>query len=313
MYDKGIADRKVVDVLADETKTTSIIRYYNEPDLRDFLEPLSFDKKWNVLEEVGNNISYFNRFKQDSDLLEGWIRYRYEPNFNTAFSNLSNNEAELFRFLQKYGGMPDEAFKNLKLSYEKITVENKFKQLLDFPDATQDIAYFNKRRAEMLPPDFIDSRRKNMLNIEEVDGAIDLELSYNLDLVPSLKHQAGDFIHIVTGRSYDHMGIPFDFPLKVANSNNPNVFYTNWLGYYDIISKEGKGYLNSIAEHFEKISNPKDGLPSLNTVVINYKHFEELSTSFGKPSNHLKNLTDQFLQQNFASYISTNKLIKLNY
>ncbi len=62
------------------------------------MEPLEFKIKWKVLDEVGNNISYYNRFVQDSDLLKGFIRYRYEPNLIETFTILSKpeNEAKLF-------------------------------------------------------------------------------------------------------------------------------------------------------------------------------------------------------------------------
>lgn len=77
---------------------------------------MEFKNKWKVLDEVGNNISYYNRFVQDSDLLKGFIRYRYEPNLIETFTILSKpeNEAKLFDFLKRYGNTSDEGFKMIK-------------------------------------------------------------------------------------------------------------------------------------------------------------------------------------------------------
>jgi hypothetical protein len=130
-------------------------------------------------------------------LLGGWIRYRYEPNFINVFLDLSANEASLFKFLQNYWNISDEAFKNLKLSSVhngkvKVTVKDKFERLLEYPDASHDVAYFNKRRAKMLPPEFKEARNGSLIRLHEVDNAIELELHLATELRSSLKGEPGD-------------------------------------------------------------------------------------------------------------------------
>ncbi len=114
---------------------------------------MEFKNKWKVLDEVGNNISYYNKFVQDSDLLKGFIRYRYEPNLIETFTILSKpeNEAKLFDFLKRYGNTSDEGFNMIK-SNPNVHID----RLLEYPEATHHIEYFNIRRAEMLPPNFKD-------------------------------------------------------------------------------------------------------------------------------------------------------------
>jgi len=105
------------------------------------------------------------------------------------------------------------------------------------------------------------------------------------------------------------MGIPYDLPSKFIGKTpvEKQKLYDVWLGNFDPISGKGEGHLNSIAQHFEKINK----IPPLDFVVIDYKYLDELSLSFNKPSNHLRNITDQFISQHFNSY-NTN-LIKINY
>ncbi|MDF0720562.1 hypothetical protein P0M11_11190 [Kaistella sp. PBT33-4] len=286
-------ERKLLAYLESSTLSNSLIRYYDEDNLKSVLEKLTADRRQKILEEVGNNISYFNRFKQDSDLLEGWIRYRYEPNFKAAFSNLSANEVELFRFLQKYGDIPNDAFNNLKLPYENVTVENKFKQLLDFPDATHDIAYFNKRRAEMLPPDFADIATKNIYRVHEVDSIIQLELQFGGVAKASLSHQAGDVIMLggsLHGKSLDPMGIP----QSAVNA---------WQGNYAI---QLERFEKAIDKHFKKIHTPDPGKPSLDKVVIDFNNMDQINPN-------LKQHVLDYIQINHQQYDNSNYLIKLNF
>ncbi|MDF0720557.1 hypothetical protein P0M11_11165 [Kaistella sp. PBT33-4] len=294
-------ERKLLPYLESSTLTNSLIRYHDESNLKSVLEKLSTNRRQEILEEVGNNISYFNRFKQDSDLLEGWIRYRYEPNLKTAFSNLSTNEAELFRFLQKYGDIPHDAFKNLKLPYEQIAVEDKFKRLLDYSDATQEIAYFNKRRDEMLPPDFVDIATKKMYRVHEVDSIIQLELQFGGVAKASLSHQAGDVVMLggtLHGKSLDPMGIP---------QSAVNAWQQKFTKNFNKFKK------NAIDGHFAKISSPLPGNPALDRVVIDYKNMDEISIAIGQNSDYLKIQVDSYIQANFSQYDNSNFLIKLNY
>lgn len=71
------------------------------------------------------------------------------------------------------------------------------------------------------------------------------------------------------------------------------------------------GTLAPAGAHYEKIYLPKNGKPALDYIVIDYKHFDEISIVIGQQPNYLKNQIDQFVIQNFNQY--TNQLIKLNY
>jgi hypothetical protein len=69
--------------------------------------------------------------------------------------------------------------------------------------------------------------------------------------------------------------------------------------------------MGPIYAHCQKIYLPKKGKPSLDYIVIDYKHFDGIPIVIGQQPNYLKNQIDQFIIQNFNQY--RNQLIKLNY
>ena len=135
----------------------------------------------------------------------------------------------------------------------------------------------------------------------------------NFPLRASLIDEAGDIIMqggILDRMSLDPLGIKFDLPQKMAQQQDINRFYNNWLGAY-VSDQKSSGFLGSIHAHFEKIYLPKNGKPPLDYIVIDYKYFDEISTAIEQQPYYLKNQIDQFIIQNFNQY--TNQLIKLNY
>lgn len=254
--------------------------------MRTILEPLDSVKRWKILNEVGNNISYYNKFVQDSNLLEGWIRYRYEPNIINDFLNLSQDEIKLFTFLRRYGKTSAKGFNNIKSKPKEY-----IKHLLDYPEATHHIEYFNTRRAEMLPPNFKEADKGEFFNLHEIDNFIEVEIAYGGKARASLKTEAGDIIMesgSLPGQSLD--------PLGLASEAIPA-----WTNKFNRNFKDFKG---SIDRHFGKISNPK-GRPQLDKVVIDYKYMDEI-----KPT--LKQDILSYIQTKHPNYIEDH-LIKLNF
>ncbi|PBI84724.1 hypothetical protein BSF41_40520 [Flavobacterium sp. ACN2] len=165
----------------------------------------------------------------------------------------------------------------------------------------------------MLPPNFKDIATKGPYRIHETDSFIKLEIQSNGVARASLIDEAGDIIMqggSLNGKSLDPLGIKFDLPQKMAQQQDINRFYNNWLGVY-VPDQKSSGFLGSIHTHYEKIYLPKNGKPALDYIVIDYKHFDEISIVIGQQPTYLKNQIDQFVIQNFNQY--TNQLIKLNY
>lgn len=299
-------------ILTKQEKVDAIVRYYtsSNPNLRTILEPIDFGKRWKILNEVGNNISYYNKFGQDSNLLEGWIRYRYEPKIINDFLNLSQDEIKLFTFLRRYGKTSAKGFNNIKSKPKEY-----IKHLLDYPEAAHHIDYYNTRRAEILPPDYLDIATKKPCRTHETDSFIELELTIGGKSRTSLSNEAGDIIMqggSLNGKSLDPLGIRYDLSQKISQQQDIMRFYTNWLGEY-IPNQESKGFLGSIDKHFRKITNPIVGKPALDVVVIDYKYFDEISIAIGQSPNYLRQQIDLFIITNFSQYNNSNFLIKLNY
>lgn len=309
LFDKNIMDRQIIDFVLSEKRTTAILRYYDEPGgLRNTLEPLTFEKRVKFLDEMGEiSQPNFNRLLNNSDLTNQWLRYYDDLVLREEFKALGENG--MITFIEKYGNIPEEAFTNIKYK-----PKDHIKHLMDFPDATHNIAYFNKRRAEMLPPPFKDADVGSIYGIQEIDSFIELELQFNGIVRPSLRNEAGDIIMQggnLNGLSLDPMGIKNNIPQLIELKGNQ--FYQNWLGNIGQGQVERKGFLGSIQTHFEKIYNPKNGRPPLDRVVIDYKYFDEISQAIGEDPIYFRNLIDTFISSNFSQYNNSSFLIKLNY
>lgn len=288
LRNNNIVEAGNLNVISNPQLVNGFLRYYAETDVRIILGGLDETKRLELIGEVGNNIGLFNIFKNDTDLLQSWIRYRFEPNLTKEFKALSETDA--LSLVRRYGNCSDLGFRMIR-SYPKASIE----RLLKYPEATHHIDYFNTRRAEMLPDNFRDGKTKNMIRLHEVDNYIELELKLNKRLRASLKSEAGDLIDDITDLSYDTMGIPHDVIRSWTSNGLESVNY-----YFE-------KFLESIDGHFDKINK----IPPLDYVAIDYKYFDEISSAINQPPNYLKNQIDQHIIQNHNGQI--NKLIKLNY
>lgn len=326
LFDMAIKDRKNIEIITDQAKYGIIKEYYSEPLLRDILEPLDYSKRWIVLTDANiitgaNSLTLFNAFKNDTDILEGWIRYHLDSDLTMAFKSMAtpNDVSKMITLSKRYGKVSNYGFKMIKTSSlgasgKIMTAEEKMKRLLDFPEATHNIDYFNNRRAEMLPSDFEDSATGGVYRLHETDSFIQLEIVYGGKCRPSVANEAGDIVmqgtSTLTGKSLDPLGITHKHSQLIQEKGQ--AFFDKWLGEY-VPNEKSKGFLGSIHSHFEKIYLPKDGKNILDRVVIDYKYFDEVSIVLGQSPNYLRHQIDQFVETNFHQYNNNNYLIKLNY
>jgi len=312
LSERGLEEAKFTIYICNQTRTDVLIRFTDQSTLKPVINPLSFERKIAFLNTFANvDPVNFAKFVGDPTLVKKWFRYYDDLVFQPEFKALG--ETGMLKFAERYGNISDDAFRNLKLQWHKINLNDKFKRLVEFPDATDNMLYFNKRRCEMLPPSFGDIATKGLYRIHETDSFIKLELQFNGVARASLIDEAGDIIMqggILDRMSLDPLGIKFDLPQKMAQQQDINRFYNNWLGAY-VPDQKSSGFLGSIHAHFEKIYLPKNGKPPLDYIVIDYKYFDEISTAIEQQPYYLKNQIDQFIIQNFNQY--TNQLIKLNY
>lgn len=119
-----------------------------------------------------------------------------------------------------------------------------------------------------------------------------MEVKYGGKARPSSLIEAGDII--MQGGDLDGLSID---PLGLSYQAIPqwNYRFTNSFNKFK----------QSIDRHFEKISNPKLGRPSLNKVVIDFKYMDEI-----KPT--LKQDILSYIQAKYPNYIEDH-LIKLNF
>ncbi|UIR56365.1 hypothetical protein LZQ00_00720 [Sphingobacterium sp. SRCM116780] len=252
--------------------------------------------------------AYYTKFADDVTLVKSWFRYYDEPVLSSIFLQLKKDGT--LKFVERYGKCSDEGFNMIK-SNAKVHID----RLLEYPDATHHIDYFNNRRAEMLPPNFKDMATNQFYRLHETDSFIEIELKYGGKAKGSLINEAGDIIMqggTLNSQSLDPLGIKFDLPQKLLQQQDINRFYNNWLGEY-IPNNKSTGFLGSIDKHFKKINNPDVGKPPLDKVVIDYKYLDEISAAIGQSSDYLKIQIDQFILTNFNQYNNDNFLIKLNY
>ncbi|WP_454881427.1 hypothetical protein [Sphingobacterium detergens] len=236
--------------------------------------------------------TYYQKFADDTDLVKSWFRYIDEPLLNLAFLQLESEA--MLKFVERYGKCSEEGFQMIKYNAEVHIA-----RLLEYPDATHHLDYFNNRRAEMLPPGFKEADKGDFFNLHEIDTFIDVEIAYGGKSRASLKNEAGDIIMLggnFNGQSLD--------PLGLAYSAIPSWNYR--------FTKELNSFKKSVSRHFGKISNPK-GRPPLNKVVIDYKFMDEISVLIGENPNYLREEVDQYILLNFPQYNNSNFIIKINY
>ncbi|MCU0421324.1 MAG: hypothetical protein MUC81_00840 [Bacteroidia bacterium] len=240
------------------------------------------DKFYNI---SGTNLS---KLLANKNLITYFARYYDDLAIRSAFNKLT--PTKMLEFLYKYGNITDNALKLLR-------TETQFRidRLLSFPDAKHNTTYFYNRRAEMLPPNFVEARNGSYVRIHEVDNAIELELYLNKKLRKSSKNEAGDLIDDLTGKSYDTMGIA---------SDSINSWTENGI---DSVNKNIAIFKVSIDRHFNKLNET----PPLDFISIDYNYFEEISLAVNQDRNYIKTQIDLYITQNYSGEIS--KLIKTNY
>jgi len=289
LSERSLVEAKFTEYICVQKRTDAIIRFVDETSIKPVLNTLSNERKIAFLDTFGDvDTPNFAKFVDEPQLINKWKRYYDDGVLRTDFKAFGQDK--MIKFLEKYGDIPDEVFQSLK-----VETNFKFNRLLKFPEATHNIGYFNKRRAEMLKPFFVDSKTGNYVRLHEVDNYIELELKLNKKFRASLKHEAGDLIDDITGISYDTMGIPQDVIIPWTKNGINSVNY--WF----------EEFKNSITIHFDKINK----IPPLDYVVIDYKYFDQISLAVNPNPNFLKDQIDQFIIQNHNQYID--KLIKLNY
>lgn len=278
-------------MLLSQKRVDGIKKCYTIEALKDKVEALPFDTRMALLDNFDfNNITIFNKFVNNPELITYWKRYFNDKILWSAFCSL--DETEWLKFIERYGDISDVTLKNLKSLWYKVTVNDKFKRLSLFPDATHDIAYFNKRRAEMLPSKFGDIATKQICRMHEVDSFIEIELQFGGKARASLSNEAGDIIMeggSLNGKSLDPLGLSLD-------SINP------WIDNFDFNFER---FLNSINKHFKKIHTPDPSKPPLDIVVIDFKYMDEVNPT-------LKQQVLDYIEANHQQYNNSTYLIKLN-
>jgi hypothetical protein len=285
LSEKGLEEAKFTTYICNQTRTNALIRYVDEPITKPIINTLSYERKLVFIDTFGDK---FATFKNKPELINQWKRYYDDGVLRTDFKALGQDK--MIKFLEKYGDIPDKVFQSLK-----IETNFKFNRLLEFPEATHNISYFNKRRSEMLKPFFEDSKTGKYIRLHEVDNYIELELKLNKKLRASLEHEAGDVIDDITGISYDTMGISQDVIIPWTKNGIDSVNF--WF----------ERFKDSITVHFDKINK----ISPLDYVVIDYKYFDQISLAVNSNPNFLRDQIDLFIMQNHNQYID--KLIKLNY
>lgn len=286
LFDLKIMERVIIEFIIKQNRVNAIKRYYAVNEIRLILEPLEYNKRWNFLDEMGEiSVPNFNRLINNSDLINHWLKYYGDLVLREEFKALGENR--MIIFIEKYGNISEEAFTNIKYK-----PKDHIKHLMDFPDATHNIAYFNKRRAEMLPPPFKDVADGNLYGIQEIDSFIEVELQFGGAARPSLGSEAGDIVMqggTLNGQSLDPMGLA---PNSIA-------------GWSQKYNKNLKDFKKAIDRHFKKIHTPSNNRPPLDKVVIDFKYMDEINPN-------LKQEIINYIETEFPQYNNVNYLIKLN-
>lgn len=306
LSERGLQEAKFTDYICVQRRTDTLIKYIDEPATNLPIIKLNYEKRLVFVDTYGD-INSFVKFAEDPQLINKWERYYNDLAIRTDFVSLEVSNQ--IQFLERYGDASIEGIKNIRFNPKEH-----IKRLLEYPNATKNIAYFNKRRSEMLPPNFKDIATNDLYRLHETDSFIKLEIEFNGKARYSLREEAGDIIMeggALNRQSLDPLGVRHDLPNLIQTKGNQ--FYINWLGKFGEGENKGKGFLGSIRTHFEKISNPQSGKPPLDKVVIDYKYLDKISESIGENSNYLKNEIDLYVETYFSQYNNSNYLIKLNY
>ncbi|MFN3444486.1 MAG: hypothetical protein ACK44D_01995 [Bacteroidia bacterium] len=291
LYDLKLAERLELEVLTNNELVLGIMKFYPDAGVKLVLQKTTDSARKAFLTKFSSTSSTIeNAFKSNSDLVSNFARFYNDSKVGVVF--YGRTDVEIFKFLEKYGDITENTFKNLKTPWYKVTSDDKVKRLFDFPDAVHDIAYFNTRRADMLPPGFGDIATKQMCRIHEIDSFIEIELQFGGKARASLSNEAGDIIMVggtLNGKSLDPLGL-------APNAINP---WKNNFAY------QFGGFKVSIDRHFEKIFSPDISKPPLDKVVIDFKYMDQIDPT-------LKQQVLDYIQLKHQQYNNSTYLIKLN-
>lgn len=124
LYDKGITDRKIIEVVTKREKVDAIIKYYTQAtntEMRAALEnDWDFTTRWRFLDKVGADDAHFLAYKADVGLIKRWKIFHAEANTTEKFGNLTASKQ--IEFLTEHGNNFMKFKNNPKLIYywEKI-------------------------------------------------------------------------------------------------------------------------------------------------------------------------------------------------
>ncbi|WP_026715313.1 hypothetical protein [Flavobacterium daejeonense] len=113
LYNKKINDRNNLEFLANQARTTAIVRYYDaSDDLRKTLEGIADSKRWDFLDQYGTTSStIFDKFVENHNLVNYWKRFHYD-NAIEGFKALTNSKQ--ITFLEHYGDCSADVFNRIK-------------------------------------------------------------------------------------------------------------------------------------------------------------------------------------------------------
>lgn len=96
----NILDRLVLDIVTDTEKSNRIVKYYQQYKIRIKLSNWDSSVRWKFLNKVQDDNLIFERYKIESDLLDGWHNYYNESNLTISFFNFTADKQ--IKFLSKY-------------------------------------------------------------------------------------------------------------------------------------------------------------------------------------------------------------------
>jgi hypothetical protein len=282
-----VPDISLPRLLSDLELSTAYIRYFEEDVLKLKLIELPQAQRIKFI-ELNGNISQilFSEFISKPSIINNFFRYYDDDIIKQTFRNLS--KVNQIKLLKLYGDCSETVLNNIRYSPNQHI--NKY--LLKFDDPPHSTEYFVTRRGEMLPPPFGDARTGKHYGVHEVDSFIELEIIYGATVRASRSNEAGDVViegSALINQSLDPMGIPH-YAVQPWIDN-----YTRQLG----------GFERSMKRHFEKITDPKPGLPALDKVVIDFKYMDDISPN-------LKQHVLDFVETNYPQFNNATYLIKLN-
>jgi len=220
-------------------------------------------------------------------------------------------------------GVPTKFFdgKKITVRYNKIVLDeffdekkaddylrklNKDKGYLDI-----EIKRVKNNRLVQMKNSFVDINGSGIFSPHELESFVDLEIIYKMKVRASQGNEAGDVIAlsgILKGQSLD----PFGLADRAINS---------WKSRFDLLWDEKRQFANSIDRHFKKIHSPEPRKPSLNKVVLDFRHMDSVGNNMKKKViDYIYNDLIVGVGENeskfpaqYKQYVNDNYFIKLNF